>query len=321
MTDPLQGTVPLEQARNAPRIISAVDLMAMELPEPKFIVPNLVTEGINLLAGKPKIGKSWMALHIGKAVAAGGLALGTIEVEPGRVLYLALEDNERRLQARLKTVLQGAEVPDGLDLSTQWERVDQGGLDRLRVWLDGHDDAKLVVIDTLAKVRPNRDSRKQLYDTDYESVEGLAAIANEFSVGVMLIHHLRKGASDDPLDEVSGSTGLTGAVDTILVLKRERSRADAVLFVTGRDVNESENALEFDDETAAWILLGDADEYRQSKERGDIMHAVRDYGAMRVKEVASELEKNVNTIKTLMQRMERDDMLVNNNGVYSIPIK
>ena len=165
------------------------------------------------------------------------------------------------------------------------------------------------------------DSRKQLYDTDYESVEGLAAIANEFSVGVMLIHHLRKGASDDPLDEVSGSTGLTGAVDTILVLKRERSRADAVLFVTGRDVNESENALEFDDETAAWILLGDADEYRQSKERGDIMQAIRDYGAMRVKEVAGELEKNENTIKTLMRRMERDDILINNNGVYSLPIK
>ncbi len=264
----LTDSVPLADVHNAPRIISAVDLMAMELPEPKFIVPNLVTEGINLLAGKPKIGKSWMALHIGKAVAAGGLALGTIEVEPGRVLYLALEDNERRLQVRLRTVLQGAEVPDGLELATQWERFDQGGLDRLRAWLDGHADAKLVVIDTLAKVRPNRDSRKQLYDTDYESVEGLAAIANEFSVGVMLIHHLRKGASDDPLDEVSGSTGLTGAVDTILVLKRERSRADAVLFVTGRDVNESENALEFDDETAAWILLGDADEYRQSKERG-----------------------------------------------------
>ena len=105
------------------------------------------------------------------------------------------------------------------------------------------------------------------------------------------------------------------------MLRRERGRADAVLYATGRDINESENALEFDEDTAAWIMLGDADEYRQSKERGDIMRAIREFGPMRVKEVASELEKNVNTVKTLLQRMERDDALINKEGVYSLPIK
>ena len=110
-------------------------------------------------------------------------------------------------------------------------------------------------------------------------------------------------------------------MDTILVLKRERSRADAVLYATGRDINESENALEFDEEAAAWILLGDADEYRHSEERADIIRAIKEYGPMRVKEVATELDKNVNTIKTLMQRMERDNVLINNSGVYSLPIK
>jgi len=189
------------------------------------------------------------------------------EGEKGDALYLALEDTKRRLQGRLNTILDGQEPPPCLELGNAWPRMDDGGLEALEDWLSRHPQARLVIIDTLARVRPVKKYNDSAYDFDYESLGGLKALADRFGVAILVIHHLRKLGSTDPVDAISGTLGLTGAADGVLVLKRERGQHDAALFVTGRDVDEQELALVWHAPSALWakdrFVLGRADYQRQ----------------------------------------------------------
>src|SRR5215217_2494907 len=255
---------------------SAAELMAREIPPVRWIVPSIVPEGVALLAGKPKLGKSWLALGLCVAVASGGVAFGTVHVEKGAALYLALEDNERRLQFRLAKILAGAEVPDGLHYSIECPRLDDGGVKAIEDWLRSRPDARLVVIDTLAKIRPRQRRGANTYQEDYEALEALLPLVARYNLAILVVHHLRKMAATDPLEEVNSSIGLTGGVDGVMILKRERTRADATLFVAGRDVEEEkEFALRWDQNTAGWALVGSAKEYRISQERAAILDLLR----------------------------------------------
>jgi len=302
------------------KAFTAEELMAKVFPEPKWIVSGVLPEGATILAGSPKTGKSWMALGIGVAVASGGTALGGKPVERGSVLYLALEDNPRRLQGRLRKVLAGEKPPRSLVLTDRWPRLGEGGLEAIEAWLISHPDARLVIVDTLEKIRPKGPGRN-IYREDYEAVEPLLSLAAQYNVAVLVIHHLRKGSANDPLDEVSGSHGLTGSVDGVLVLKRERGRADAFLYVTGRDIEqERELALSWDSTTASWRIAGDAEEYRGSKERAEIVECLRSaQGPMGPKEVSDALGKNYNPTKQLMWKMSNDgDLRSVGSGKYVV---
>jgi hypothetical protein len=301
------------------KIITASELMSMELPPVRWVVPDLIPEGVSILAAKPKMGKSWLAYGLCVAVASGGVALGATPVERAECLYLALEDNERRLRKRLGKLINGSTVPDGLHLALTWPRLDQGGVEALDRWLRDHPDVGLVVVDTLKKIRPRTNGNRSIYEVDYEALEPLVALAAEHGVAILVIHHIRKAGADDPLDEISGSTGLTGGVDGVMVLRRERGRADAFLHVTGRDIEDDvELALQWNAETAAWIIVGDADEYRLSKERLEIMRMLEETGEpMTPTEVAGALDESVNTIKMRMWRMARDGQLTNSGGRYT----
>jgi hypothetical protein len=143
------------------RIYTLPELMAMELPPPAWAVPGLLCEGLNILAGKPKLGKSFFALNIAVTLAAGGMALGSTRVVPGNVLYLALEDRLRRVQDRARKLLRGLDMTDApalLQFAVEWPRQHQGGLDALSKWLDTADNPKLVIIDVWAKFRPRASS-------------------------------------------------------------------------------------------------------------------------------------------------------------------
>jgi hypothetical protein len=134
-----------------------------------------------------------------------------------------------------------------------------------------------VVVDFLKRVRPLARSAKNrsVYDADYEALESLQSLASEYGVAILVVHHTRKLAAVDPVDEVSGSTGLSGGADGILVLKRDRGRADAYLHITGREIEEeAELALRWDADLASWALVGDADEYRVSNERQQLLQAL-----------------------------------------------
>ena len=242
---------------------TAEELVNMQLPPVKFIVDDLLPEGLTVLAGAPKIGKSWFMMGLCVAVSSGGLFLDKIKVKPATCLYLALEDNERRLSTRLKLVLRGKETPANLHISPAWPRIDQGGADLLAKFIEKHQDAKLVVIDTLAKIRPRAGNRnKTLYDIDYEAMEPLKAVADRFGIAIVIVHHTRKSGADDKFDEISGTTGLTGGTDGMMVLKKDRAQCDAVLFVSGRDVMDKEIALKWNADSTSWSIMGSAEEYR-----------------------------------------------------------
>jgi Fe2+ or Zn2+ uptake regulation protein len=297
------------EERMFPGTFSLADLLAQELPPARWIVPDLLPEGVTILAGKPKMGKSWLALGLSVAVASGGVALGTKRVEKGDVLYLALEDNKRRIHRRGKKLLVGGEMPKGITASTEWPRLDEGGAERIGDWLAVHPDARLVVIDTLKKFRPSNNTQRSVYDVDYEALEPLVPIAAEHGVAILVVHHLRKMDADDPLDTISGSTGLSGGVDGTLVLKRDRGKADAYLFVDGRDVEEpGEYALKWDAEIASWTLMGGAEEYRIGETRAKILRALADAddGPMSPTDIATEIGENLDNVKQTLRRMDKD---------------
>jgi hypothetical protein len=268
-TQPAPAALP---KRQRPRTAWTADqLMAAHFPEPKWAVPGILAEGVSLLAGPPKVGKSWLSLGLGLAVAAGSKAFDSVPVQGGPVLYLALEDTPRRLQTRMGKLLGGQQAPAGLTLVTECPPFPQGGAEAISHWLDRNPDARMVVIDVFAKMRGQAPQGVSAYDADYHAVGFAKRIADHYGIAVVLVHHVRKAGSEDFLTEVSGTNGIAGAADATLVLKRARGQADGILHVTGRDVNEAEYALQFQEASGAWHLLdGPVSDHTVSETRATI---------------------------------------------------
>lgn len=309
------------QVAPEPETFTASALMSRTFPEPRWVVPGYLPEGLTLLAGRPKMGKSWLGFGLALAVASGGAAFGKVRVEPGEALYLALEDTPKRLQSRLGMMLHGEPAPDGLHLACAWPRLNEGGLQHLEAWLDEHQEARLLIVDTLQKLRPPHDGSRGLYEQDYAALAGLKALADRHGVAVLVVHHLRKGSSEDPLEEVSGTTGLTGAADTVWVLRRDRGRMDATLFITGRDTEEQETALQFDASLGLWCLLGSAEEYRLSRERQAVLDVLREAGEpLGPKAIAEALGKKEANIRFLLTKLVQEGAVRRvGYGQYTIP--
>jgi hypothetical protein len=224
-------------------VMTAASLREMRFPPVKYVVPGYVSEGLTILAGAPKLGKSWLGLEMAFATATGGTCLGGILCQQGDVLSLSLEDNWRRLQSRIDRITAfGAPWPSTLTLATEWPRADQEGIGRIRAWAKGSANPRLVIIDVLAMFRPARVAAEGLYDGDYSSIKELQALASELGIAIVVIHHTRKGREQvDPFDKVSGTLGLSGAADTVLILDRDQN--GVTLYGRGRDVAEIESAV------------------------------------------------------------------------------
>jgi RecA-family ATPase len=205
-------------------------------------VPGLLPEGFGILAAAPKIGKSWLVLNLGLAVASGSSFLG-VPVEQRPVLYLALEDGQRRLQERQRRILDGQSAPHALVLWT--DPLDASGAAR-QFATDYAGTNPLIIIDTLARIRPERKRGADIYREDYQFGSGLKAIA-DLGATVLGVHHTRKGETEDFLESTSGTNGLMGAADFVMVITRGRTENNALLRITGRDVVEAGYDLLFDD--------------------------------------------------------------------------
>jgi hypothetical protein len=314
---------------HVPETMSAAELMSKELPPAKWAVSDVLPEGVTILGGKPKMGKSWLALGLCVSVAAGGYAFGKIAAERGGALYLGLEDQERRLQRRLKKVLAGEDAPDGLEVAWSWPRLDQGGVESLRKYIEDRPQTRLVVVDTLKKIRPRESGSRGIYDLDYEALEPLLPLAGQYGIAILVVHHLRKLEAGDPFDMISGSTGLTGGVDGALVLKRDRGKQDATLAIDGRDIEEpTELALRWDADIASWSLMGDAEEYRLVGERREIIEVLREAHPepLGAKEVAvilgKEDGKGYNATRQRMYQMSKaGEIKLVAHGKYTLPNK
>jgi RecA-family ATPase len=237
------------------RTFGADTLQREQFPALTYLLPDLIPEGLCLLVSRPKLGKSWLALDIALATAAGRFVMGTLKPATGEVLYLALEDGKRRLQRRLSKLLPSLHGtwPPGLTFATEWLRSDQGGLADIESWIRERIAAgkkpQLIIIDTIAHFRPPA-AGKNAYLEDYGALAGLQKLASKHNLSIVVVHHDRKAAADDPFDTISGTLGVTGAVDTIALLKREAG--GVTFYIRGRDIEEAEKALQFNKATCRW---------------------------------------------------------------------
>ena len=248
--------------------ITAADLQQKDIPPIRFIVNNLLSVGLNIVASPPKYGKSWMMLALCLAVASGGRFLGYTTNQCG-CLYLALEDSQRRLKTRMDKLLAGKAAPAGFHFATMADTIDNGLFDELANFLKVHPDTGLIVIDTLQRVRGAAHGKEGAYAADYREVGALKAFADSHNVALLLVHHLRKMKDDgDPFNMISGTNGIMGASDATMVLTKEkRGDSNATLSVVGRDIESSDTVLRFNKDTCYWENLGDADWFAEQQAR------------------------------------------------------
>lgn len=220
-----------------------------------FLVDELLPEGLHILAGAPKIGKSWLALWLCLCISQ-GQPLWNFATTQGEVLYLSLEDSFQRIQTRLFDLTEDA--PPTLHFAILADTLKRGLEQQIEQFLMEHPTTKLVVIDTLQRVR-STGGDSNLYANDYQDVGLLKQLADKHHIAILLIHHLRKLHDDDPMNMISGSTGLSGAADSAFVLqKNARSANAASLHCTGRDIPDRTLKLEFGEEDHVWKLLEDS---------------------------------------------------------------
>ena len=204
-------------------------------------------------------GKSWMMLNVALGVARGKEALGQF-VDKGHVLYCGLEDGERRMQSRVRHVV-GPHIkgwPANFHVRHKLDPIEAGGLETLEAWLIEHRaTARLVVIDTLGKVRGMKGAREEQYQYDYRILGALQELATKYRIAIVVVHHVRKTDAQDVLDTVSGTTGIAGAADNVMVLGR--TDKGARLYLRGRDAEEQDKLVEFDPDTGIWEVTGDYD--------------------------------------------------------------
>ena len=295
--------------------LNALELSKKNFPAPRWAVPGLFPVGLTVFAGPPKIGKSWFMLDVTLCGATGAIAVGHYRTEAAETLYLALEDTPRRLQARLRIITHARKIQPTprAHFFNEWPRVEEHGLTALERWLDAHPGCKLVCIDTLARMRQAPKAGGHLYFDDYESVTALKKIADMRDIAIVAVHHLRKSEDDDPLYMISGSAGISGGADTLIILRRARNQADATLYINGRDIGESELALKF--VGGVWSVLGDASEFRMTAERRQIISAFEKLGRSATpSEIAVLIGKKRGTVQKLMLTMGNDGLLRWNPG-------
>jgi RecA-family ATPase len=216
------------------------------------VIDGLLYSGTYLFAGAPKVGKSFLMAQLAYHVST-GLPLWGCTVHKGTVLYLALEDDHRRLQGRLYRMF-GMDGTDNLRFAIYAKQLGVGLEEQLKKFVREHSDTKLIIIDTLQKVR-EAGGDKYSYANDYEVVGKLKRLADDCGICLLLVHHTRKQQADDKFDMISGTNGLLGAADGAFLLQKEkRTDGSAILDVAGRDQQEQRLYLTKDRERLVWEL-------------------------------------------------------------------
>jgi len=282
--------------------IRGEDLLLLNLPPLKWIVPDLIPEGTTLLAAPPKIGKSSLIYQACVEIACDGALLGR-KVARGSVLYLALEDGPRRGQTKLRTALAGRKLPpDTLEIWWNAPAIGEGLEERLAEWVEGQDNPVLVAIDTLERIRPESDPRTNAYRVDVRHVSALQSAFRDSDVGLLIVHHARKEKGDDFVQAVSGTYGLTGSVDTIVSIERRRNDPYAIIRATGREVGEIELPARLTS-SGTWEWAQEAMAAVASVERLEVFQIIKKKGPIWPKLVAAVMGKSGESGRISVQQM------------------
>ena len=248
--------------------MSANQLILSDIEPPNWIVPNILPQGLAILCAGSKVGKSWMALQMCIAVTEGGNFLNYPTIKNG-CLYLALEDSYYRLKDRLSKMRPNSLFSKEFYMGIKAQTMDSGLFDQLQEELTEHPKIKLVIIDTLQKIRGQVRKNELAYATDYRELGKLKEFADSHKICILLIHHLRKMAdSDDVFNMISGSNGIMGVCDSIFIIyKKKRTDEIASLHMTGRDVRQQDIVINFNKKTYNWEIMQSPEELAKERER------------------------------------------------------
>ena len=216
------------------------------------VIENLLYTGAYILAGAPKIGKSFLVAQIAHHVSTGQDLWG-YKVHQGTVLYLALEDDFQRIQSRM-FMMYGVNDTSNLHFATAAGKIGNGLDEQLGNFMREHPDTKLIIIDTIQKIR-ELGGEAYSYASDYEIIGRIKQFADQHCICVLTVHHTRKQRADDSFETISGTTGLLGCADgSLLMQKKKRTEMDATIKVVGRDQPDQILYLKKDPQTQIWNL-------------------------------------------------------------------
>ena len=216
------------------------------------IIDGLLYGGAYILAGAPKIGKSFLVAQIAYHIST-GKKLWEYEVHQGTVLYLALEDDYQRIQSRM-FMMYGVEDSSNLYFATAANKIGNGLDEQLEFFINEHPDTKLIIIDTMQKIR-EVGGEAYSYASDYEIIGRLKQFADKHCICVLIVHHTRKQPAGDTFEMISGTTGLLGCADgSLLMQKKKRTALEATIDVVGRDQQDQILYLSKDPNTQIWNL-------------------------------------------------------------------
>lgn len=305
--------------------VTAKELLAKKIDPITYVVDGLFPQGLLVLAGPPKLGKSYLVNQLGLAVASGNPILGR-DVTQGSVLYYALEDGEGRLQERLRQQLQDARGMERMTYELHARRLGDGFEDAIRTWHAETPDARLVIVDTLIGVARGPKGRQDPYEHWSDLLASPRELARDLKIGILFVHHARKGsksgdADGDVFDGIYGSVGVFGTADAGYVLQRHRMSSDAVLVASGRDVKEIAIKIRRNETTMTWHATGGtvAPELLGATSRQwDVFDALAG-GPLRNADVAAKLGTSDSNANQLLKRAVKDGYVVQvERGPYAL---
>lgn len=317
MRDTPEDFLNQQRARSDFETYTLAELQHRKFEPLRETVTGLVFEGCTILAAKPKMKKTFLMTQIGLDVVDGVETLGGRGTTKTDVLFLGLEDSDRSMQWRVTKFLgaQRQSWPPGFHVVHRWPRG-KDGIDCLRIWLTAHRSVGFVVLDVLARILPAPDPKKrESYAQDYDAVVALTDLAREFGIALVVIHHLRKSDSDDPLDTISGTLGIVGAADGGFAM--QKGPAGVTFYGRHRFAPDVDQVMQFDEVSFHWSLLGDRGDVERSEQRRAILTILRQAkGPMHPKDIAEAVGANRNTIRSTLFRMRDDGDLVSSKDGY-----
>ena len=285
-------------------MMNSLELSKKEFPDPEWISEGIIPEGYSLLAGKPKTGKSFFTLQLASSVSEGVPFLNQFRGKKRGVLYISLEESARSIRRRFDSV--GGLPSENLNFV-----FDSAGarpnVNSLPSYLEDFPETGLVIIDTQVLFLPQFDWNDQSESTEAGRI--LKRISEQKKVSILSIVHTRKSGAEDFIDKVSGSTSLTGAPDSIIVLSRRRGSRMGYIEGTGRDVLEYEHAIRLNDD-AGWEYLGTGAEVRRSEEQQTLLEALKEAGdTVGPKDLQAMTDINYGTVRSMCYRLARDGII------------
>jgi len=289
---------------------SAKELVDMEFAPLEWIIPNFLTEGLCVLGGKPKQGKTLLSIGLAFSVTAGEDLNGKSSYDGGEAVYISLEDNYRLFKERIKRMDESKGLSEasqrGLHVYFEFPRFDEGGLDTLKRIIKNNSDVRLIVIDPLVNFKPIKGNG---YESDYKYLKELKGLADRHGIAILLVHHLKKSRVSDAIDGFSGSVGITGAADNLMLLKKYNADLSELLMI-GKNIHSTSYAMKLND-GVYWDVVGEIEEIQKTEGLQKIYDLFKEHPdvVFTPKEIAGACGLKVGYVKKkLPQFLQRGDI-------------